>query len=277
MKKIVFPTDFSDNAWSAIIYALKFYTNESCKIYLLHSMKMKVSTMSNLSNRFIDTLRRTTMEKMVALKILLERVNANANHTFEIILVNQDLKDAVEFAIKKYKIEMLVMGTKGASGAKEFFFGSNTVNIISKVGLCPVLAIPDGFDFTTPKKIAFPTDFNRFYDEKELYVLKHLAHFYNSEINVVHLNEEEHLTEIQEYNFNSLKDHLKEIEHHFFWIPSNTKKYEDIRAFMEKQKIDLLVMVNYKHSFIERITREPVIKKIGFQAVTPFLVIPAQN
>ena len=32
-------------------------------------------------------------------------------------------------------------------------------------------------------------------------------------------------------------------------------------------------MVNYKHSFIEKITKEPVIKTIGFQPFIPFLVI----
>ncbi|WP_308992875.1 hypothetical protein QLS71_015560 [Mariniflexile litorale] len=37
---------------------------------------------------------------------------------------------------------------------------------------------------------------------------------------------------------------------------------------------DTLAMVNYKHSFIEAIIIEPVIKKIGFHPMVPFLVIP---
>ena len=37
----------------------------------------------------------------------------------------------------------------------------------------------------------------------------------------------------------------------------------------------MLVMVNYKHSFIESILNEPVVKKIGFQPMVPFLVIPS--
>ena len=39
-------------------------------------------------------------------------------------------------------------------------------------------------------------------------------------------------------------------------------------------KINLLVLVNYKHSLIEKITKEPIIKKIGFHPIVPFLVIP---
>jgi nucleotide-binding universal stress UspA family protein len=273
-KKILLPTDFSDNAWNAIIYALKLYANESCKFYLLHSIKMKVSTMSNLSNRLLDTMGNTAMKKILELKRMVERVNANANHEFEIILVDEDLKDSIEFSIKKHQIDMIVMGTKGASGAKEFFFGSNTVKIISKVRLCPILTIPDQFDFTEPKKIAFPTDFNRFYEEKELSSLKDIADLYNSEINIVHINDEEHLNEIQEHNSKVLKNYLKNYEHHFYWIPSYTKKSQDINGFIKEQKIDMLAMVNYKHSFIEKITREPIIKIIGFHPIVPFLVIP---
>jgi len=36
-------------------------------------------------------------------------------------------------------------------------------------------------------------------------------------------------------------------------------------------------MIKYKHSFIERVTREPVIKKMTFHTTIPVLVIPADN
>lgn len=273
-KKILLPTDFSENAWNAIIYALKLYANESCKFYLLHSIKMKVSTMSNFSSRLLDTISKTAMKKMLELKRMVKRVNATANHEFEIILVDEYLKDSVAFSVKKHQIDMIVMGTKGASGAKEFFFGSKTVEIISKVRLCPILTIPDQFDFAKPKKIAFSTDFNRFYKEKELNSLKDLADLSNSDIYIVHINDEEHLNKIQEYNSKMLKNYLKNYEHHFYWIPNYTKKSDDINSFIKKQKIDLLTMVNYKHSFIEKITKEPIIKSIGFHPIVPFLVIP---
>ena len=37
MKKILLPTDFSDNAWNAIVYALKLYKNQKCKFVLLNT------------------------------------------------------------------------------------------------------------------------------------------------------------------------------------------------------------------------------------------------
>ena len=273
-KKILLPTDFSDNAWNAIIYALKLYANETCDFYLLNSIKIKGSTMSNFSSKLSSTIRKSAFKDMLELKQMIERVNANANHNFEILVSNADLKDALETAIKKHTIQMIIMGTKGASGAKEFFFGSNTVNVINKVRLCPILTIPDQFDFVEPKKIAFSTDFNRLYKEEELAPLKEITDLYNSEINIVHLNNEEHLNEVQEYNSKILENDLKDYNHHFFWIPNYGKKANDINDFIKEQNINMLAMVNYKHSFIEKITKEPVIKTIGFQPFIPFLVIP---
>ena len=273
-KKILLPTDFSDNAWNAIIYALKLYANETCYFYLLNSIKIKGSTMSNFSSKLSSTIRKSAFKDMLDLKQMIERVNANANHNFEILVSNADLKDALETAIKKHTIQLIIMGTKGASGAKEFFFGSNTVNVINKVRLCPILTIPNQFDFVEPKKIAFSTDFNRLYKEEELAPLKEITDLYNSEINIVHLNNEEHLNEVQEYNSKVLENDLKDYNHHFFWIPNYGKKANDINDFIKEQNINMLAMVNYKHSFIEKITKEPVIKTIGFQPFIPFLVIP---
>ena len=273
-KKILLPTDFSDNAWNAIIYALKLYANETCDFYLLNSIKIKGSTMSNFSSKLSSTIRKSAFKDMLDLKQMIERVNANANHNFEILVSNADLKDALETALKKHAIQMIIMGTKGASGAKEFFFGSNTVNVINKVRLCPILTIPDQFDFVEPKKIAFSKDFNRLYKEEELAPLKEITDLYNSEINIVHLNNEEHLNEVQEYNSKILENDLKDYNHHFFWIPNYGKKANDINDFIKEQNINMLAMVNYKHSFIEKITKEPVIKTIGFQPFIPFLVIP---
>jgi len=166
------------------------------------------------------------------------------------------------------------MGTKGATGAEEIFFGSNTVTIIKKMRLCPVLVVPEEYNFVIPKQIAFPTDFNRFYNHIELNPLKNLASLFNSKIRIVHIKKEDQLNDIQEYNMVTLKNYLDEFNISFHWIPDYTKKVQEINNFIEELQIDLLVMVNYKHSFLENIINEPVISKIGFRPIIPFLSIP---
>ncbi|SDE44401.1 hypothetical protein SAMN05421636_10588 [Pricia antarctica] len=47
-----------------------------------------------------------------------------------------------------------------------------------------------------------------------------------------------------------------------------------VNEFQQKTKINLLVMVQNKHTFMERLFIEPVIKKIGFHITVPFMVTP---
>jgi len=271
---ILLPTDFSDNAWSAIVYALKLYANEKCTFYLLNSTLLKVAPMSNFSNRLLDTMQKKAKEELLELKEQAEVSNANTNHNFEIILSTENLVDAVKRAIKTHDIDCVVMGTKGASKVKEIFFGSNTVKILKKLKSCPVLVIPEEFDFVEPKQIAFPTDYNRFYGDKELQPLKKLANLFNTKIRVMHIEDEKKLSDIQEYNMGKLEEYLSRFEHSFHWMPNYAKKTIEIKDFIEELNIDILALINYKHSFIESIINEPVVKKIGFHPIVPFFVIP---
>ncbi|WP_421151085.1 universal stress protein [Seonamhaeicola sp. NFXS20] len=214
------------------------------------------------------------MRELLELKELAEACEVGANHNFQIILSSEDLKTAIKKSVNKLNIDMVIMGTKGATGAKEFFFGSNTIRIIKKLKLCPVLIIPEEYDFVTPTQIAFPTDYNRYYSNKELKPLRELANLYDSKIRIMHINTEEELNDTQEYNLEALKSYLNNYEYTLHWMPDYANKTTEINDFVEELKIDMLAMVNYKHSFIEKIINEPVIKKIGFQPNVPFLVIP---
>lgn len=273
-RHILLPTDFSDNAWAAAVYALKLYADETCTFHFLHSTRMKVSTMSNISNKLLRVMYDNAKKELTELKDMAETANANANHEFKVIVSPESLQEAIENAIMKHNIDLVVMGTKGATKAKEIFFGSNTVRMLKKMRSCPVLAIPDEFEFETPDQIAFPTDFNRFFNDTELKPLKGLADLHNSKIRIVSILYEKDLNETQDYNKQMLDSHLSNYPHTFHCMQDYAKKTVEINDFIDELGINILAMVNYKHSFIESIVKEPVIKKIGFRPIVPFFVIP---
>lgn len=273
-KNILLPTDFSDNSWSAIIYMLKLYADESCTFFILNSAYLSVSSISDKFSKVFKDAEEKAKIDLLEIRDLAEKTDANANHEFEVILSLENLNWAIEKAIDKHKIDLVAMGTKGATGAKEFLFGSNTVRIIKNIRSCPVLIIPEHYDFVTPKQMAFPTDFNRFYGDKELQPLKDLASLFNSKIRIVHIKDEDDLDDDQTKNLALLKQHLSTFEHSLHLVSDYSKKTAEIKNFIEELDIDLLAMVNYKHSFLEQIFNEPVIKKIGFNPTVPFLVIP---
>ena len=274
MKSILLPTDFSDNAWSAAVYALKLYEKSECTFYFINSCKTEVSVMSNMSNKLLNVMKESAMKELLELKRMARIANANEKHNFEIILSSENIVDAINRTIRTHAIDMVVMGTKGASMAEGIFFGSNTVKVLKKVKSSAVLVVPDEFNYVVPTQIAFPTDYNRLYDGKELDPLKKLASVHNSKIRILHIEVQKKLSDIQEHNIKMLDENLVNFEHSFHWMPDYDKKASVIQDFIDELNINILVMVNHRHSFIEKIILEPVIKTIGFHSKVPFLVIP---
>ncbi|MCL5128264.1 universal stress protein [Algibacter sp. L4_22] len=273
-RKILLPTDFSDNAWSATVYALKLFAEQECTFYFLNSIVVKVNMLSNVSNKLITTMRENAMVELLDLKELVQSSDPNPKHDFDIILSSDDLNKAVKNAVEKHDISLIIMGTKGATGAKELFFGSNTVSLIMKIKNCPVLMIPEEFDFIKPKQIAFPTDYNHFYHANEIKSLRELADLYSSEIRIVHIDVEEELSDKQSDNLIVLESYLKNNNFSLHWMPNYAEKVEEINDFIEELDIDILAMVKHNHNFFQKILNEPVIKDLGFHAKIPFLVIP---
>lgn len=273
-RSILIPTDFSDNAWNAIVYALKLYTDEECTFYFLHTWSVaNANSRAYITSKYVKTLEEDLFKQLGELKDVVERTNTNANHTFDLILSKDKLYNAIDKIVKEHEIDMVIIGTKGATKAKEIFFGSNTVDLIKKLKSCPILVVPDEFDFTVPHHIAFSTDFKRFFGE-EVEVIKDVSELYDSKIRIVHITKTSNLTKTQDYNMAMLKVYLENHPHSFHWLPDYANKTKEINDFIKEYNINILAMVNYEHSFIEAILNEPVIKKIGFSPIVPFLVIP---
>ncbi|EGV43948.1 universal stress protein [Bizionia argentinensis JUB59] len=271
---ILLPTDFSGNAWSAALYAINLYADEPCTFYFSHAWTfLNTGARTHVSESYLDPLKAKSKEKLAAIKDRAKIESKDRDHKFETFFCIGSLMDSIEIAIKKHNVSLIVMGTKGATGTQEFLFGSNTVTVINKMRQRPVMLVPENVNFVKPTHIAFPTDFNRFYGE-ELKSLKQLADLHKSQIEIVHINKKEQLNEKQHSNLEMLNTYFKDYEHNFNWITESGKKEQAITSFIEDNDINILTMINYEHSFVENLIKEPIIKKMGFHSIIPFLVIP---
>ncbi len=276
MKKILLPTDFSDNSIKAISYAFKIFKNAKCKFYLMHTYMPPVYNAEYLvgSPGLIglgDVMQETSMTQLEKLKSRLEKEYNNPNHSLVIHTAFNTLVNEVMETVESEGIHLVVMGTKGATGAEEILFGTNTVHVIRKAN-CPVLVVPPNFEYENPMEILFPTDYEIVYNKEKLSPLLDIANEYGSQINVLHVSTGYELTPDQEKQKKGLEKILGNTA--LFHNVPNNEIIDAINAFQAKEKINLLVMVQNKHTFMERLFIEPVIKKIGFHVTIPFLVIP---
>ncbi|WP_160114553.1 universal stress protein [Aquimarina sp. AU474] len=282
MKRILVPTDFSNNAYSALCYATRLFQNQVCQFYILNTFEVHTPVLTGrIDTKKGDLLyQKLSVESQEGLDKVFHSIVRDTDdlaHTFETISVSKGLTQTILKTIDSKNIDLVVMGTKGATGASALFMGSNAVKVIQKVKNCPVLLIPNEFDFKTPTEIAFPTDFNRFYIPEDLKPLMYIASLFDANIRVFHIHEEEKLDEIQEYNYHTLKKYLEDFTYSIHWISKLNQKAFLINDFIDQLDIDLLAMINYRHSLIETIAHEPVIKKLGFRSSVPFLIIPDVN
>lgn len=278
MKKILLPTDFSDNAFNAIQYAVQLFENEACIFYLLNTYTPVLYDTEYIlyspSQLSLDEIYRNNSQK--GLKKVENKINQkfqNPNHTIEKISSFNLLNEEILEQVKEKEIDLVIMGTQGATGAEEILFGTNTVHAIKKTKV-PLLAIPSNFEFVQPKNILFPTDYDINYTAKHLQLLKDLADTFNSKLHILHVIFGNPLEEKQENSKKILGEYFQEIRHQFYSIEKNTVT-EGIYDFQEENSIDLLAMISNKHSFFENLLFRPVINDIGFHVKIPFLVIPS--
>lgn len=280
MQKILIPTDFSENAWNAISYAMHLFRYRKCTFYFLNTYTPVIPNSRFMANvvdgsRIVDAVRDASEQ---GLKQTVDRIKKefnNPNHIFETISSFNLLVEEVKDVVEEFKINLVVTGTKGASGIDEVFMGSNTVRIIKNTKRCPVLAIPQHFDFIAPSEIAFATDFNRFYSRSELTPLLELADMFKASIRIVHVQYKlKALSELQQFNLNMLRRYMKDTEHYVHTVSELNSVSHSLEMFSEELDIHLLAMLNYQHSYMEKMTREPIVKRTAFHTQIPLFVIP---
>ena len=279
MIKILLPTDFSDNSWNAIKYALQLYQNQECNFSLLHSytpMIYQVELMQSSSLKFqvMDAVKEASKKRLDEFEQRISAEFNNPKHTFSQILSFNTLTAEINELYQGNVIDIIIMGTKGATGLTEVLFGSNTIHVLKKMK-CPVLAIPSDFSFETPHEILFPSDYEIDFQEKQLQPLMDIASTYHARINILHVFYGKELTEKQKENRKKLERYLKSIAHLFHDI-KNENIPKAITEFQLKARINLLVMINNKHSFFENLFFKSTINQIGFHLNVPFLVIPSK-
>jgi len=226
--------------------------------------------------RIVDAVRNSSEE---GLQKTVERVKSkygNTKHSFKTFSSFNLLIEEVKDLVSRHNIDLVITGTKGASEIDDVFMGSNTVRIIKSIKKCPVLAIPQHFDFIAPTEIAFATDFKRFYTASELNPLLELAQMFKATIRIVHVQHgTKALSELQQFNINMLKRYLNGAEHYVHTVSELHSVSQTLEMFSEELDIHLLALINYQNGcYLEKMTREPIVKRTAFHTQIPLLVIP---
>jgi nucleotide-binding universal stress UspA family protein len=271
INKILVPTDFSEVANNALKYAigLSIQTNASIEILNVKNIPVMDATFpaevySTLIAE-IDEIAVNGLAKLVSTFLQPAGVSYKTNH------VTGFVNDEIENFTKLNSIDLIVMGTTGASGLKELLIGSNAATIIGKSEV-PVLVIPPSADYKEIKHILYASD----YTEPEFPALSRLLFFAelnDAQISVLHVKTDfDRFFNVEGSIFNKNKAQFKE-EKIAFVTSDKIDISEAIEDFIETHNTNLLVLAKHNRSFFDRLFHRSLSKKMAYHTKIPLLVL----
>ena len=280
MRQILLLTDFSENSFQAILYAMNFFENEKVNFHILHIKDsrglMMDDLMTSTSGENMQSALLGNSKKNLA--DLLERVNKlnkNVIHEFKTAYLFDTFFDSITEYCKKEQIEMLIMGTTGATGAKQVFLGSTAAKIINKIDI-PILAIPEGSVFIPIEKLLFSVDYKVNYLPVTLHPLIKVLNTFMPSVYTLYADENvKDLSEKQLLNTFELHKILGKFNvstHKVTSIPLD----QTLSCLLEFLQIDLLVMIKKEKSFLQKIINSSHIRKVSYHLKTPLFILPEQ-
>ena len=277
-RKILLPTDFSKNAWQAIVYAIELYKKEQCDFYILNVFSATGDVITGLINmepgsEAYETAKLESENNLAKiLDMLAFRDHGNTKHHFETKSVYNHVVEAIKNVVEEKDIELIVMGTKGKSAVKNRMFGGVAIDIMEKVRNCPVIVVPDMAKHNMPKEIVFPTSYKTPLKRRELQYLIDLTKNCNAAIRVLHVAEEAVLSEEQLSNQKLLAEYFNSVPHTFHSL-SHTEILSAINCFVQSRDSDMVAFINKKHMFFGSLLSHPLVKEIGYDSTVPIMVM----
>jgi len=198
-----------------------------------------------------------------------EEVKSNSEIAFH-YTIGYPTHDIIETFARENKVDLIVMGTTGATGLKKFLFGSNTTLVINKSSR-PVLAVPEEVEFKQITKIIYASDLTHLDDE--IKILAAYASLFDASILVLHVTPLHTTKEFEEIE-NTIP-RLKEVANYpkiSFHILKHDEPAEAIDNFVTDQKADMLAMFTHKLDFIEKLSQAGLTRQLAFHSHVPMLL-----
>ncbi len=271
MKTILFPTDFSTYAENAFYYAIGLAEKLNAKIILQHCCHLPVFT-ANIPPEEI------TEEKIFAdaskrlKKYRIEKQVKSKNIPIEEYVSFGLAVDTIISVAEEKKVDLIVMGTKGSSGAEAVMIGSNASSVMGKT-LCPLLVVPANASHSGLKKIIFTTDYHD-NDVEAISRLAEIADLFNAEILIVHMCEPEHANALEEERFKKFREEVElkvRYDHLSFQFLMGVDLASVLNIVIEENQADVLSMSMRKKNIFSKLFEKNMTKSMVYHTHIPIL------
>ncbi len=269
---IVVPTDFSACAQMAVHYAAAFAQQTQSRLLLLHVLPDFGPSMGTLST---DELKEEAIESATKeLESIKEAISATGVNVSYNLAFGAAVDTVLEHFLKEHGIDLIIIGSHGASGLKKALLGSNTVDVVNHATV-PVIVVPEHTVIETITHILYASNLKKIHEETEL--LLPFARLLKASVKIIHVPPPQYFDQL---DCHPILASLKK-ETGYSNIEIELLKGGDVQDAIEQYAVathgDLLAMFTHRTSFLEQLFSKSLTREIIWQSRTPLLVVNKQN
>ena len=280
MKNILFPTDFSEAANNAFVYALKLAEQFDAQITTLHVYelpKVRGTAMPNTIQEIYESINIEEFDNYRdSIPVLREIAEAN---NLDQVQIQHSLKEGptvktILHSAKEVEADLIVMGTTGAGALKAVFIGSVAGEILENANI-PVLAVPQTAKYDGKiDQIAITTEFTD-EERKALDRTLEFAAGFGAQVHLVNVDTAH--THFYTKRMEKLKADYANEKSLTCHVLNGTELFAPLNAFLNENRVDILAMLTHKRTFFQELFNFSHAKSMSYQSNTPILSIQAHT
>jgi nucleotide-binding universal stress UspA family protein len=279
--KILFTTDFSNASENAYVYALKLAEKLNATITVVHVYEvLQFHTWVEESMNMSEVNDNITLGEFERFKDEIEILKRIARENqLDAIQVNYSLKEsdyvvaAILTEAQENQADLIVLGTTGATGLKEIFFGSVASKVMERA-TCPVFVVPDTANYRGIEKVGLTLEYKPGeleLIEKSLSIARRLGgHLHCLHVDVY--DPEKMKTKVLEY-----KDAFRNEPDISFHTHYELDVEKGILEFMKFNLIDIVVMRVHHQSMLKELFSYSIAKRIAYHTDIPLLALHVEE
>lgn len=275
MKKILFPTDFSESAHNAFEYALRLAHKWEASITVLHIFHKPEIRSLYVPKALEDFYKSYDLQQFANFKDQIPVLNSLAEEKgFGHLAINYALKEGINevdliisFA-ENDGFDQIIMGTTGAGFLKEVFLGSITGEVLENAS-CPVLAVPVAAQFDGAiDQMAFASDFSD-YSLAQLPKAIDFANTFGAQLHVLNVDTA-HTSEFSQ-KITQIKNNLSKEPNLKVEILKGNDVSNALSTYLSHNDIDFLLMATHKRNWLAEMFQYSRTKNMAVHSKVPVM------
>lgn len=249
MKKILIPTDFSENSYKAIDYITELFKNEVCTFYFLNVYNYQANGLSAIEmlqadDDWFEEPKAYSLQQLEALLTEFAVFKSNPKHKFHVISEGLSLVKAIEKHIDLIKVDLIVLKSHAKASR-------NIESIVGEIRTCPVLVVPLDATFKTKLKLTIASGFAEEVRTSGIDGFLEIFKNTNMKVSVLVIGSKETVTEHVRENMGLLTSHLERYLNKSLKVEF-TEKPSHLTAYAISHLNNIMCVVDNKPDLLRR-------------------------